>query len=373
MPANRDYYEILGVPTNASDEQIKKAFRRLAFQYHPDHNEDAGAEDRFKEINEAYEVLSDAEKRASYDRYGRVATSGSYGFEDFGFGGLGDIFDAFFGGTTTRARRRAPQKGPDLQARLDLSFEEAVFGTDKQFEISRVENCSVCLGVGSEPGTNPQRCPNCDGNGEVRRIQQSLFGRFVHTATCPRCHGEGTIISQPCPQCKGSGRQRVKRKLRIGVPPGVDERYTLRFNREGEAGVYGGSPGDVYVSFSVRPHEFFVRKGTDILYELPINFAQAALGDNIEVPTMHGKTVLKIPPGTQNEKVFRLKGKGVPRPDDRNKGDQLVIIRVITPQSLTDDQSRLFEELAGTLPAAEMSGGEHQGIIDKIRSAFGDN
>jgi len=373
MSANRDYYEILGVPRNASDEQIKKAFRRLAFQYHPDHNCEAGAEERFKEINEAYEVLSDAEKRASYDRYGRVATSDLYGFEDFSFGGLGDIFDAFFGGSTTRARRRAPRKGVDLQARLNLSFEEAIFGADKQVEISRVENCSVCHGVGSQPGTNPQRCPNCDGSGEVRRIQQSLFGRFVHTATCPRCRGEGTTITHPCPQCKGSGREKVKRRLTVTIPAGVDEGYTMRLSGEGEAGIYGGSPGDAYITFSVEPHGFFVRRGADILYELPINFAQAALGNSVEVPTVDGKTILKIPPGTQNNKVFRLKGRGVPRLDGRNRGDQLVIIRVVTPRSLNDNQRRLIEELAKTLPDAETPEGEDEGLIDKIKGAFGNN
>lgn len=373
MPVNRDYYETLGVPRNASDEQIKKAFRRLAFQYHPDHNEKAGAEERFKEINEAYEVLSDTEKRASYDRYGRVATSGLSGFEDFSFGGLGDIFDAFFGGTTTRARRRAPQKGADLQTRLSLSFEEAIFGTDKPIEISRVENCSACRGVGSRPGTNPERCPDCDGNGEVRRIQQSLFGRFVHTATCPRCHGEGTVITHPCPQCKGSGREKAKRKLTVTVPPGVDESNSMRFRGEGEAGIYGGSPGDVYVTFSITPHDVFVRRGTDILYELPINFAQAALGNSVEVPTVDGKTTLKIPPGTQNDKVFRIRGKGVPRLDGKSRGDQLVIIRVVTPRSLKDNQQRLFQELAETLPEAEMPEGGDHGIIDRIKSVFGDD
>ena len=373
MPANRDYYEILGVPRNASDEQIKKAFRKLAFQHHPDHNREAGAEERFKEVNEAYEVLSDPEKRASYDRYGRVATSGWQGFEDFGFGGLGDIFDAFFGGATATARRRGPQKGADLRARFNLSFEEAIFGAEKQFEMWRIENCSLCRGVGSQPGTNPQRCPNCNGTGEVRRIQQSLFGRFVHTATCPSCHGEGTTITHPCPQCKGSGREKVKRKLTVTVPPGVDESYQMRLRGEGEAGIYGGSPGDVYIAFSIKPHELFVRRDIDILYELPINFAQAALGNNVEVPTLDGQTELKIPPGIQNGKVLRIKGKGVPRLHGRNRGDQLVIIRVVTPQPLDDKQRQLFAELAKTLPEAEMPEGDGQGIMGRIKSIFGDN
>jgi molecular chaperone DnaJ len=364
MPNNRDYYKILGVPRNASDEEIKKAFRKLAFKYHPDHNSQPDAEEKFKEINEAYEVLSNAEKRASYDRYGRVATADSFGFEDIGFGGLGDIFDAFFGATTTRTQRRSPQKGADLRANLTLSFEEAVFGADREFEILRIENCSTCHGVGSQPGTNPQKCPSCNGNGEVRRIQQSLFGRFVHAATCPHCKGEGTLINNPCRQCKGSGKERVKRKLTATVPPGIDESYQMRLSNEGDAGKYGGSPGDIYINFSVKPHKFFVRKDFDIFYELPVNFAQAALGDNIEVPTLDGKVAVKIPPGTQNGKTFRVKGKGVPRLHGRGKGDQLVVVRVVTPQSMDASQRRLLEELAKTLPAAKTPEGEDPEIVE---------
>jgi molecular chaperone DnaJ len=363
MPINRDYYEILGVPRNASGEEIKKAFRKLAFQYHPDHNEEATAEEKFKEINEAYEVLSDAKKRASYDRYGRVATGDLFGFEDLGFGGLGDIFDAFFGATTT-SQRRSPQKGANLQTNLTLSFEEAIFGAEKQFETWRIENCSVCQGLGSQPGTSPQKCPECNGNGEVRRVQQSFFGRFAHTSTCPYCKGEGTVINNPCRQCKGSGKEKLKRKLTVTVPPGIDESYQMRLGNEGDVGRYGGPPGDVYVNFSVKPHKFFVRKGNDILYELPVNFAQAALGDNVEVPTLDGETPMKIPPGTQNGRVFRIKGKGVPRLNSRGRGDQLIIIRVVTPQSMDANQRRLFEELAKTLPAAKMPEGKDREIID---------
>jgi molecular chaperone DnaJ len=373
VPTNRDYYEILGVPRNASDEQIKKAFRKLAFQYHPDHNKEAGAEDKFKEINEAYEVLSDAEKRASYDRYGRVATSDWFGFENFSFGGLGDIFDAFFGTTTAKTQRRAPQKGADLQANLTISFEEAVFGTDKQFEVWRIENCPLCHGIGSQPGTNPQKCPNCNGSGEIRRIQQSLFGRFIHTATCTHCHGEGMIITHPCRQCKGNGKERIKSKLTATIPPGIDENYQVRLSGEGDAGKYGGSSGDIYINVSIKPHKFFVRKGKDILYELPINFAQAALGNSMEVPTLHGKATLKIPPGTQNGKVFRLKGKGVPHLNGRGMGDQLVMIRVVTPKSIDANQRRLFEELAKTLPEAKMSEDKDPEATDRMENIFGEN
>jgi molecular chaperone DnaJ len=364
MPNNRDYYKILGVPRNASDEEIKKAFRKLAFKYHPDHNHEPDAEEKFKEINEAYEVLSNAEKRASYDRFGRVATADGFGFDDIGFGGLGDIFDAFFGATTTRTQRRSPQKGADLRANMTLSFEEAVFGASKELEILHIENCSLCHGVGSQPGTNPQKCPNCNGNGEVRRVQQSLFGRFVHAATCPHCKGEGTVINNPCRQCKGSGKERVKRKLTVTVPAGIDENYQMRLSHEGDAGKYGGSPGDIYVNFSVKLHKLFVRKEYDIFYELPINFAQAALGDSIEIPALDGKVTVKIPPGTQTGKTFRIKGKGVPHLHGRGKGDQLVVVRVVTPQSMDDDQRRLFEKLAKTLPTAKTPEADDHQIVD---------
>ena len=357
MRAEKDYYEILGVPRDASTEQVKRAFRKLAFQYHPDHNNDTEAEERFKEINEAYEVISDAEKRAFYNQYGRVATSGGAGgFDSFNFGGFGDLFEAFFGGATTTARSRAPQKGADLQSKLSLSFEEAVFGTKKEIEIERVENCPVCRGVGSRPGTSPQKCPDCNGSGQVRRSQESLFGHFVQVTACSRCNGEGTSITDPCPECKGKGRVRVKRKLAFTVPAGVDESYRMRLSGEGQAGVYGGLSGDIYITFSVDSHEVFVRKGNDIICDLTINFAQAALGDNLEVPTLDGETMLKIPPGTQNGKVFHIKGKGVPRLDGRGRGDQLVQIRIMTPQSLDEKQKKLFEELAKTLPGAEISG-----------------
>jgi molecular chaperone DnaJ len=354
MTTKRDYYDILGVPRNASSEDIKKAFRRLAFQYHPDHNNSGDAEERFKEINEAYEVLSDEGKRNSYDRFGRVIDSdwGS-AFEGFGFGGLGDIFDTFFGGAATSAQRRAPRKGADLRAHITLTFEEAVFGTAKEVEIERIQICSECKGIGSKPGTDPERCPECGGSGQVRRTHQSLFGRFVQVADCPRCEGEGTVITEPCPKCKGQRRERVKRKIAVDVPAGVDDRYTLRLSHEGDAGIYGGSPGDLYVTFSVKAHKYFKRDGFDILYDLPINFAQAALGDSVEVPSLDGETTLKIPPGTQSGKFFEMKGKGVPKVNSRGRGDYLVKVKVVTPKSLDRDQKKLFEELSKLLPKSE--------------------
>jgi len=354
MAVKQDYYEVLGVPRNATDEEIKRAFRKLAFQYHPDRNKEPGAEEKFKEINEAYQVLSDPEKRSRYDRYGRVDVE--EGFSDFGFGGLGDIFESFWNGFDTifgRTVQRVPQKGDSVQAHLTLSFEEAVFGCDKEVEIQRIEFCPACRGVGSEPGTNPQTCPDCRGTGQVRRVLQSVFGRYTSTTTCSRCGGAGTIIVHACSQCHGRGRVRMKRKIRVEIPAGVDDGYRLRLEGEGSAGLNGGPDGDLYVTLSVKPHGFFRRDGSDILYELPINFAQAALGDVVKVPSLDGKLDLTIPAGTQNGKTFRFKGKGIPHVDGKGRGDLLVKVNVITPQHLDKNQRRLFEELAKVLPRAE--------------------
>jgi len=354
MALKQDYYEVLGVPRHASDEALKRAFRKLAFQYHPDRNKDPGAEGKFKEINEAYQVLSDPEKRRSYDHYGRVDIEG--GFPDFGFGGLGDVFESFFGGFGSpfaRTAQRVPQKGDSLQSHLTLSFKEAVFGCSKEVEIQRIEFCPSCHGIGSEPGTNPETCPDCRGTGQVRRVQQSIFGRFTHITTCSRCGGSGTVISNPCPQCQGRGRIKVKQRIRVDIPAGVDDGQRLRLDGEGSAGLYGGPPGDLYVTFSVKPHNLFQRDGSDILYELSINFAQAALGAEIRVPSLDGRVDLKIPPGTQSRKIFRLKGKGIPHIDGKGRGDLLVEVDIITPQRLDKNQRRLFEELAKILPRTE--------------------
>ena len=345
----RDFYEILGLDRNASPEDIKKAFRRLAMQYHPDRNKEPGAEDRFKEISRAYEVLSDPEKRAAYDRFGHAAVGGAgqAGFEGFNFGGFGDIFDAFFGGTATRARR-GPARGADLRVNLTLTFEEAVFGVEKEIEVTRNETCSVCGGTGAEPGSRPDRCPSCNGSGEVRRIQQSIFGQYVSVAPCERCRGEGRIITQPCKECRGNGRQRRSRTLSVRIPAGVDAGSQIRLTGEGDAGAQGGGPGNLYVLLNVRPHPVFKRDEDDILYELGINVAQAALGAEVRVPTLEGDVILRIPPGTQSDKVFVLRERGVPHVRGAGRGDQLVRVRVVTPQNLTAEQRRLFQQLAGT-------------------------
>jgi molecular chaperone DnaJ len=350
----QDYYEVLGVPRTASDEEIKRAFRKLAKLHHPDCNREPGAEEKFKEINEAYQVLSDPEKRHRYDRYGRVDIEG--GFSDFGFGGLGDIFESFWNGFGTpfgRTAQRVPQKGDSLRSHLTLSFEEAVFGSSKEVEVQRIEFCPSCHGIGTEQGTNPETCPDCRGTGQARRVQQSIFGRFTHIATCPRCGGSGAVINNPCSQCKGNGRIKVKREIKVNIPAGVDEGYRLRLDGEGSAGLYGGHPGDLYINLSVKPHNLFHRDGSDILYELSINVAQAALGDEVRVPSLDGKVELKIPPGTQNGKTFRFKGKGISHIDARGRGDLLVKVSVITPQHLDRNQRHLFEELAKILPRIE--------------------
>jgi molecular chaperone DnaJ len=371
MAIKGDYYEILGVSRNASGEEIKKAFRKLAFQYHPDYNSGPDAEDKFKEINEAYQVLSDGEKRAYYDRFGQVSDANwPSGFEGFGFGGLGDIFDAFFGGATATRTRRAPKRGSDLKTEISLTFEEAVFGVEKEVDIWRVETCSVCHGTGASPGTKPVKCTECEGSGQVRRVSQSIFGRFVQVVVCPRCDGEGTIINEYCPQCKGDGRQKVRRNIKVPVPAGVSEEHPMCIKGEGSAGIYGGGPGDIYVSFSIQRHDLFVRNGNDIFCELEINFAEAALGTTVEVPTLYGDVTLKIPAGTQDGKVFHLKGKGVQRIDGHGKGSQLIGVRVVTPQSLDKEQKKIFETLAQSLPGAKISDAMRKGKTDRGRYSF---
>ena len=356
MVTKRDYYEVLGVSRNASEEEIKKAFRKLAFSYHPDRNRDDGAEERFKEVNEAYEVLSDANKRTAYDQFGHSGADGFFtrGFEGFDFSGFGDIFDAFFDGMTY-ATRRAPQRGADRHYQTTISFEEAAFGCEKEIKIKRTEVCSLCHGTGAKPGSQLSQCPNCHGTGQVRRVQRSLFGRFMNTTICNQCQGEGKVITESCPQCRGTGREKNERRISIKIPPGVEDGNQIRLTGDGEAGMRGGSPGNLYITLSVRQHEFFVRDGDDILYELPINFAQAALGTEIEVPTLYGKTKLNIPAGSQTGKTFRLKDKGVSHLHRNGRGDQIVSLFVTTPESLTKQQRKLFQELASTLNPTKKS------------------
>ena len=351
MAVKRDYYEVLGVSREAGDDEIKSAFRKLAFKYHPDHCRDSGAEEKFKELNEAYEVLSDRDKRSNYDRFGHNAANGEFfgqNFDGMSFNGLGDIFDAFFGGAGASGRQ-SPTRGTDLSHKINITLQEAAFGTEKEIDIFRVEHCSACQGLGTAPGTQPERCPECDGRGQIQRIQQSIFGRFANVMTCPRCRGEGSIIKNPCPKCRGSGKEKNSHKLVIKIPAGVDDNSRLRISGEGDVGTRGGSAGDLYVSLSVASHDLFTRDGDDIHYVLSLNFARAALGTEVEIPTLEDKTKLKIPPGTQNGQIFRLKHKGVQHLNGHGRGDQFVTAKVVTPEGLTSQQKKLLEELEKTL------------------------
>lgn len=347
----RDYYEVLGVARTATEEEIKKAFRRLAKQYHPDTNKEQGAEARFIEINEAYEVLSDSEKRATYDRYGHAGLGngvGGAGFSDFGgFTSINDLFETFFAGASGGQRRTSTQRGADLRYDLTITFEEAVFGCQKEIELPRWETCSACRGNGAQPGTSTSRCSSCQGTGEIRRVQQSIFGQFVNVTMCERCRGEGRVITTPCEKCRGQGRIRNNRRVVVNIPAGVDDGINVRVTGEGEVSTRGGTPGNLYVILTVKPHPFFKRQGNDIIYELPISFSQAALGDEVEVPTVDSKsTLLKIPAGTQSGRSFRLKGMGVPEVHRSTRGDQHVIVKVVTPTNLTTEQKHLLEEFA---------------------------
>ncbi|HEX6543674.1 MAG TPA: molecular chaperone DnaJ [Ktedonobacterales bacterium] len=352
MAAKRDYYEVLGVTRNASEDEIKKAFRGLARKYHPDVNKEKGAEERFKEINEAYEVLGDAQKRQAYDRFGHAGVSGAGAgaggnpFEGFGFGSFNDLFEQLFANATAGARRGAPQRGADLKYELTITFEEAVHGCQKEIDIPRWETCANCRGSGAQPGTNTTRCPSCQGTGEIRRVQQSIFGQFVNVMVCDRCRGEGRIITTPCERCHGQGRVRNVRRVPVNIPAGVDDGITVRVTGEGEAPPRGGTPGNLLITLNVKPHEYFKRQASDILYELPVSFADAAMGAEVEVPTLDGKESLKIPAGTQSGRTFRLKGKGVPLVHSSSRGDELVTVRVVIPQALTPRQKELLKEFA---------------------------
>jgi molecular chaperone DnaJ len=369
----RDYYGVLGVPRDASQEAIKKAFRKLAMQYHPDRNNKPGAEERFKEINEAYEVLSDAERRLAYDRFGHDGAQG-FGFtgrpfDGFDMGGVGDIFDAFFGGTATRTRRE-PRRGGDLRASLTITFEEAAFGCEKEIEVTRTELCPRCGGQGNEPGSQLARCPACNGSGEVRRIQRSFFGQFVNVATCQQCGGEGRIVTEPCKECRGSGHQRQRRRLAVRIPAGVSDEAQMRVTGEGDAGLNGGPPGNIYAVIHVQPHELFQRENSDIIYDLEVNIAQAALGAAVKVPTLDGPHSLRIPPGTQNGRTFVLRGKGVPHLRGQGRGDELVRVHIVVPTTLTAEQKRLLRELAASL-GTPTDGLDDKSILGKIKEALG--
>ncbi len=372
MSEKRDYYKVLNVGRTANADEIKKSYRRLARQYHPDVNKEPGAEERFKEINEAYEVLSDSEKRRAYDRFGHAGVNGGAGFGDFtGFGGIGEIFEEFFGFGMGRgqARQRRPRRGADLRYDLSITFEEAVFGCEKEIEVGRLETCPECNGTGAEPGTTPVRCNQCNGTGEVRRVQQSILGSFVNVATCPNCNGEGETIPIVCRRCRGNKLVRTKQTINVKVPAGVSDGNQIRLVGQGNPGEQGGPRGNLYVVLHVEPHPFFRRRRDDILLELGVNVAQAALGDKVTIPTLDGDETISIPAGTQTGKVFRLRGRGVPHLRSNGRGDQLIVVHVVTPTDLTDEQKELFDQLAQTL-GKEIIPQEERGVLDKLKDIF---
>jgi molecular chaperone DnaJ len=372
----RDYYEVLGVPRNVDKATLKRAFRQLAQEYHPDVNKTAEAEARFKEINEAYQVLNDDQKRAAYDRFGHAGVSGAGGgYGDFsgGFSDLGSIFEdlfAGFGANTSRSRRKQPRRGADLRADVTLTFEEAAFGTEREMEVPRMEVCDRCGGSGAEPPTQPVTCATCNGSGEVQRRQQSpLFGAVITSSPCPTCNGSGEVIASACKKCNARKRIRVTRKLNVRVPAGVDEGTRIRLAGEGEAGQLGGPAGNLYVVVSVEPHPIFVRDGFDIHVEMPINIAQAALGATVEIPTLDGETEpLDIPAGTQTGKTFVMKGQGIPRLQRNGRGDMLISTRVVTPVNLDIEQKELLRKLAETLGDSPVE--PQKGFFNRI---FGGN
>jgi molecular chaperone DnaJ len=377
MPSatKRDYYEVLGVARSASDDDLKKAYRRLAIQLHPDRNPgNKQAEERFKEVNEAYQVLSDPERRSQYDRFGHSAFQGpqgqgpfggfdfSQGFEEV----FSDIFGDFFGTGRGRARSRS-RRGDDLRYDLEVEFEEAARGTEKVVRFQRLTLCESCNGTRARGGsTGARQCPNCRGTGQVRTQQ----GFFSISTTCSQCRGEGTIISDPCPKCQGQGRLRKQESLSVRIPPGVDNGSRLKLRGEGEAGYGGGTPGDLYVIIHVKEHSLFVRQENHIVIEVPISFPQAALGCEIEVPTLEGKVNLKVPSGTQSGKVLRLKGKGIIDLHGYGRGDQLIRVVVETPRSLTTRQRELLEEFA-KLDGKAVNHPLSKGFVDQIKKMFG--
>lgn len=364
MAEKRDYYEVLGVQKGCSADELKKAYRKLAKENHPDlHPGDAACEERFKEINEAYEILSDDDKRAKYDQYGHAAFDpnagfggGGFGFD--GFGDLGDIFGSIFGGGFGgfggNSNPNAPRKGESVRAQVNISFEEAAFGVKKDINVSRVEKCDTCGGNGCAAGTTPEVCPDCGGSGSVRTTQRTPFGMAQTMGQCSKCRGTGKIIHQPCPTCRGMGAVRRQHKVNVSVPAGIDDGQTIKISGQGSAGSNGGPQGDLLVTIIVRPHSRFEREGNSVLLEQTVSFAEATLGAEIEVPTLDGNVKLNIPEGTQTGTTFRLKGKGVPYLRGSGRGDQFVTVNVSIPRNLNSNQKELLKQFAAAM-------GEHDG------------
>ena len=357
----RDYYEVLGVSRGASEDEIKKAYKKMARKYHPDLNPgDKTAEEKFKEVNEAYEVLSDADKKARYDQYGHAGVDPNFGAGGFGggfdgsfdFGDLGDIFGSFFGGGFGGGRRtnpNAPQRGESIRMSIAISFEEAAFGCEKAVTVERYETCDTCHGNGCAPGTSPEVCPDCHGTGTVQVRRQTPMGVFATSSPCPKCGGKGRIIHQPCKDCRGSGMVRKKKTIQASIPAGIDNGQTISIRGQGNSGKNGGPAGDLLITITVRPHELFRREGTSVLCEAPITFTQAVLGAELEIPTIDGKVKYTLPEGTQSGTTFRLKGKGIPSINGRGRGDQYVTVYIETPKNLNKEQKEALKKFAETM------------------------
>jgi molecular chaperone DnaJ len=375
MAVKRDYYDVLGVPRDADDAEIKRAFRRLAQQHHPDIDKNDGAEQRFKELNEAYRVLSDRQRRSAYDMFGHAGVDGAAagGADGYGggFGPFGDIFDAFFGGTPAGARRRQQRvvAGADLRYDLTIDFAEAVFGVTKTINFPTLDTCVRCDGAGGEPGTEPDTCPDCNGSGEQRRVAQTILGQMVNIVACARCRGEGRIIATPCTECGGDGRVRVERALEVSIPAGIDDGQRIAMEAQGEAGPRGGPNGDLFVAVHVREHPQLVRRGTELYHELPITFPQAALGATLTVPTVEGSEEVEVPAGAQGGQEIKLRGKGVPRLRGAGRGDLHVVVNVVVPSKLSKRERELMRELNEISAPAVLPKGPS--VFERIRDLFG--
>jgi molecular chaperone DnaJ len=359
--ARTDYYAVLGVTREATEDEVRSAYRKLARQYHPDVNTAEESTARFKEITEAYEVLADPQRRQRYDMFG--STDGAVGF------GIDDLFNTFFGGETKR-RERGPMRGADLRMQLEIELIDAVRGGERAIKVPRLETCERCGGDGAEPGSTSTTCPTCNGRGEVRQVQQSVFGRFVNVSTCPRCGGAGKTVDKICTRCRGEGRERKEREITLTIPAGIDDGQQLRIAGEGEAGMRGGPSGDLYVLMRLQEHARFKREGDDLVHVLRISPAQAALGDELEVPTIEGpQAKVKVPPGAQHGQVVRLRGKGVPHLHSTSRGDQLVYLDVVIPRTLTKDQKLLYQKLHAASGIPDQSE-DDRGVFDRIKDAL---
>jgi molecular chaperone DnaJ len=369
VAVKRDYYEILGVARQASPDELKRAFRKIAMESHPDRNpDDPIAADRFKEASEAYAVLSDPDRRRSYDLFGHAAVGSGGPAVDFSDMPFADIFDTFFGGGFgTRARRERSNRGDDLRYDMTITFEESFTGVEREIELQRLATCDRCSGSGAEPGTGTETCPGCGGAGHVRRAAQSFFGQVVTSATCPTCGGAGRILKSPCVECRGQGRLPRPKRLAVKIPAGVDTGSQIRISGEGGSGVRGGPPGDLYVVLRVRPHAQLARHEQDVVYELRINMVQAALGDRIEIPTLEGQVEIAIPAGTQHGQSFRLAGRGMPDVRGGRRGDQYVVVQLVVPKDLNPEQKALLRKVGGLTGKPEKVS---KGFFEKLRDAI---